>query len=361
MTSRIFTGATYTCAVAATPEETLADEQRRRLPAAVAAIGAAILSLVGSIVAIAGDSEFPAVHVLSALGERLASNPPEPGLKARQVLYLNDHLFQQAGPLQQIGAAVITAVTVAAMAFALAYLYRATYARRPEVGRATIFVIVAGGVLVALPGIASGTALALEARSFADSSQQTAEAAREVFRSPVVISGVYLKEFGGLLLGLGFVLLSLKAMSVGLLTRFMGVLGIIVGVISILPLGRSLPFVQMLWLIALGMLFLHKWAGSQGLPPAWSSGEARPWPSQQELREARLARQEERTGSRGESKPAGRKQAAGRDEDAGRDEEAPASSNGKGRGRPSVPKTPAPKAPERPAHSSSKKKKRRRR
>ena len=341
--------------MAATPEETLADEQRRRIPAAVAAIGAAILSLVGSIVAIAGDSEFPVVHLLSALSEQLASNPPELGLKARQVLYLNDHLFQQAGPLEQAGSAAITAVTAAAMAFALAYLYRATYARRPEVGRATVIVIIAGGALVALPGLISGLALALEARSFADSSQQTAEAARDVFRSPVLLSGLYLKEFGGLLLGLGFVLLSLKAMSVGLLTRFMGVLGIIVGVISILPLGRSLPFVQMLWLIALGMLFLHKWGGAQGLPPAWSTGEARPWPSQQALREARLERQAERSGARGESKPSGRGGAATSEKDPS------ASSNGRDRGHPGIPETPAPEKPQRPAHSSSKKKKRKRR
>lgn len=317
--------------MAATPQETLADEQRRRIPAANAAISAGLLSLIGSLIALSGDSDFPTVHLIQSLNERFAGDPPEPGLKARQVLYFNDHLFQQVGVFQQVGAALIAAVTAAALAFALAYLYRAAYARRPEIGRATIIVIIGGAVLVAVPGLVSAIALAIEAKSFADSSQQSAEAARDVFGSPVVISGAFLKEFGALLLGLGFVLISLKAMSVGLLTRFMGVLGIIVGVISILPLGRSLPFVQMLWLIALGVLFLHRWPGSQGLPPAWSTGEAHPWPTQQELREARLARGE------------------------GRQEKAAA------RERPSVPETPAPEVPERPPHPASKKKKRKRR
>lgn len=325
----------------ATPEETLADEHRRRIPAAVAAISAGILSLLGTLVLLSTDSEFPSVHLVRALDERLKVDPPQPGLKAREVLYIDDHI------LQQVGGALIIALTAAAIAYALAYLYRATYARRPEVGRATIIVIVSGAVLVAGPGLVSALALALEANSFAGSSQQTAEAARDVFGSPVVIAGAALKELGGLILGLGFVLVSIKAMSVGLLTRFMGVLGIIVGVISIIPVGRSLPFVQMLWLIALGMLFLHKWGGSQGLPPAWSTGEAHPWPTQQELREARLAR-------RGEApdEPDARPE---------RKEKPSGSSNGKARGRVSVPETPAPEAPQRPAHPSSKKKKRKRR
>ena len=327
--------------MAATAQETLADEHRRRMPAAVAAIGAGILSLAGSILPLAG-SDFPTVHLVRALNERLRANPPQPGLKAREILYFDDHLFGQVGPFQQVGPALITALTAVAIAFALAYLYRATYARRPQIGRATIIVIVAGAGLVAVPGLVSAIALAIEARSFAGSSQQTAAAARDVLQSPVVITGASLRELGGLIVGLGFVLISLKAMSVGLLTRFMGVLGIIVGVISILPFGRSLPFVQMLWLIALGMLFLHRWGGSQGLPPAWSSGEAHPWPSQQELREARLARGEHKRGRR--SVP-----------DSGTQDSAES-----GVAAASVPETPAPEVPRRP-HPSSKKRKRKRR
>ncbi|MDQ3676206.1 MAG: hypothetical protein M3401_05290 [Actinomycetota bacterium] len=325
--------------MAATPQETLADEHRRRTPAAVAAISAGILSLVGSVLAIAARTDFPSVHLVRALDERLGGNPRQPGLKAREVLYINDRLAEQ------VGAALVATLIALAIGFALTYLYRATYARRPEVGRATIVVIIAGALLVAVPGLVSSIALAIEAKSFADSSQQTAEAARDVIRSPVVISGAFLRDFGGLILAFGIVLISLKAMSVGLLTRFMGVLGIIVGIISIIrPIGESLPFVQMLWLIALGMLFLHKWGGRHGLPPAWSTGEAHPWPTQQELREARQERAEEKAAARGD-----------------REEKPRTSSNGKARGHTGVPETPAPEVPKRAPHPSSKKKKRRRR
>jgi hypothetical protein len=74
-------------------------------------------------------------------------------------------------------------------------------------------------------------------------------------------------------------------MRVGLLTRFMGVLGIICGALIVLPILSPLPIVQTFWLGAMALLLLGRWRS--GVPPAWRTGEAQPWPSQQELREAR--------------------------------------------------------------------------
>jgi hypothetical protein len=73
-------------------------------------------------------------------------------------------------------------------------------------------------------------------------------------------------------------------MRVGLLTRFMGVLGIIVGVLFVIPLG-TLQVVQPFWLLTLTALFLGRWPN--GVPPAWKTGKAEPWPTQQEMREER--------------------------------------------------------------------------
>jgi hypothetical protein len=143
-------------------------------------------------------------------------------------------------------------------------------------------------------------------------------------------------------------------MRVGLLTRFMGVLGAIGGVLFILPL-TPLPLVQVFWFIAAGALYLGKSGSGQGMPQAWTTGESVPWPSQQEIREAKLAARAERQGGGG-SRPSGRGGGAATKEKA-----APASTNGKGRGRPSLPETPAPQAPKGVPHSSSKKKKRKRR
>jgi hypothetical protein len=77
-------------------------------------------------------------------------------------------------------------------------------------------------------------------------------------------------------------------MRVGLLTRFLGVLGAIVGALILLgPLSGSPTFVvQAFWLAMMGVLLLGRWPGA-GVPAAWTDGEARPWPTQQELREAK--------------------------------------------------------------------------
>ena len=65
-------------------------------------------------------------------------------------------------------------------------------------------------------------------------------------------------------------------MRVGLLTRFLGILGVISAVLMVLPL-MPLPVVQSFWLVAVGLLLLG--VGRGGLPPAWRTGKAEPWPS----------------------------------------------------------------------------------
>jgi hypothetical protein len=116
----------------------------------------------------------------------------------------------------------------------------------------------------------------------------------------------------------------------------MGVLGIIAGALFLLPLDGQLPFVKIFWLLALGALLLARWPG--GMPPAWVTGEAQPWPTQQELREQRTALQAERAAAAPEETPRRPR-----------------------RGRAEPPETPAPEPPRVKVHSSSKKKKRKRR
>jgi hypothetical protein len=68
------------------------------------------------------------------------------------------------------------------------------------------------------------------------------------------------------------------------------VLGAIVGALILLgPLSGSPTFiVQAFWLAMTGAVLLGRWPN--GVPPAWTTGVAAPWPSQQELREQRGAR-----------------------------------------------------------------------
>jgi MFS family permease len=315
--------------VATTAQDTLADEQRRRIPAAVAAITAGILTLAGGALTAVVFSDRPVVYVLDAMQEQLSPNPPQPGLKARQVLWADENALK----LVLLG--VLLALAAAAIGLALSHLYRSVKARRPELPRAVLVAGVTGAALLAASSLLQAVGSAVSASSFADSANQTAAAARDALRPPAVLAAGIMQIVGIFAIAIAFVLLSLNGMRVGLLTRFMGVLGIIVGVLFVVPLGSaSLPLVQALWFVALGVLFLGRWPG--GMPPAWVTGEARPWPSQQELREARAERQA----------------ASGADERPRR---------GVRRERAEPPETPAPELPERRPHPSSKKRKRKRR
>lgn len=326
------TPATYTCAVAITPDETLADEQRRRLQAGVAAIAAGVLTLAGGALTAAVFSDRPAVRVLEALDEHLSPETREPGLKARQVLWVD------ANAVELVALGILLAVASTAIGLALWHLYRSVKARRPELSSGVRVALVLGVSLVAVASLVQAIGSVVSAGSFADAAQQTAAAARDAQTPPAVLTAGLMQVVGVFALAVAFVLLALNGMRVGLLTRFMGVLGIIVGALFILPLGSSLPLVQAFWLVALGLLFLGRWPA--GMPPAWVTGEAQPWPTQQELREARMrAREEAEEHEEHEERPrpAGRRQRA------------------------EPPETPAPQLPERRPHPSSKKKRRKRR
>jgi hypothetical protein len=181
--------------------------------------------------------------------------------------------------------AVLSALGSLALAWTLAYLFDAARARDPAVKPSIMGrVAIAAGVISALGGVASTIATARAADEFVSRGNQSwLEAHAVLSRSWVVIPeiAVYL---GAFLIAISLVLVSLSAMRVGLLPRFMGYLGIIAGVLTIIPLV-PIPIVEAYWLAALAYLLSGRWPS--GMPPAWISGRAMPWPSSQQLRAAR--------------------------------------------------------------------------
>ena len=75
-------------------------------------------------------------------------------------------------------------------------------------------------------------------------------------------------------------------MNQGLLTRFMGYLGMFAGALVLFQITQ-VPVVQTFWLLAVAYLFSGRWP--TGVPPAWRSGRAEPWPSSAEMRARRAA------------------------------------------------------------------------
>jgi hypothetical protein len=172
-----------------------------------------------------------------------------------------------------VGASVLRAVALVLVVAATVHLYRATKARRPEEPSVVFVMGVYGPLAWALGTVLVAVVLAINSASFVDRQYQTIGAADDAFRTAQLVG---LVAFSGLL-AFAFWLVkgSLDAMRIGLLSRSMGVIGVVLGpALVVTPFGALLLPV---WLLALGALFLGRWP--RGLPPAWESGQAMPWPS----------------------------------------------------------------------------------
>lgn len=270
-------------------EETLAYERSRGRIAGIAAILAGLLTLAGGILAGVLYQDFPRVMLVDALREAAGEDIGRPGLRTEQILFYDDKA------LELLGLSIALAIGGFLILLPLGYLARATRARRPEFPRAAFIALVAGPVLIAIAEILLQVVVTIRASDFADGSDLGTAAAHDALRSDFIVIAQIMRQAALLALGFAFVLVALNAMRAGLLTRFMGILGIIVGILFVIPLSGQLPVVQAFWLIACGVLLLGVWPGA-GVPPAWKTGEAQPWPSQQELREARERERARSTG-----------------------------------------------------------------
>jgi MFS family permease len=322
-----------------TPEEILATEAAGRLRAGYAALAAASLTIIGvalTTVGQPGATEFDdrIVSVVDAMGRAAAGEPIPPGRISAFAVDIGQH------PTVPIVGAILYGLGSLAIFFAMAFLFRATRARRPGMPQVALLMAAIGAVGFGVGRAVSEVARYLGARDFVDAVDKTNSAATDALSPTATLVGQLIWETSALALGFAIAMISLNAMRVGLLSRFMGVLGVIVGVAvaPILPIDQQ-GIIRVFWLAALGMLFLGRWPS--GMPAAWVTGEAQPWPTQQQLREQRDAARAER------------------------ERQAPRSGAGA-----SAPKTPPPAAPSprRPdpaaagsEHSASKKKKRKRR
>jgi hypothetical protein len=202
---------------------------------------------------------------------------PEAG-KAREVLKA-----REAQPDVFVNGAVIGGISTLLLAVVLLYLYRATKFRRPELPSAAFVLAILGPILVGIAGILVQLDLNDAATEFFDSGAQTEARAEDLANNASALAqSVGLS--GALALAFSTILISQSAMRTGLVSRFIGILGIVVGAIfvvgTLFPLGTD--FVQLFWLLALGLIFIDRWPGGRG--PAWESGEAIEWPTAAERR-----------------------------------------------------------------------------
>jgi hypothetical protein len=317
----------------ATPpvEEVLAREASLRPKVGLAALAAAVLAVVAGVLPQAIYSNFPRVYVLDSVRDAAGEPIGRQGLRTAQILFIDDHA------ISLLLVAIAQGLTAALIGVLLVFLYDASVARGAATPRLARLLALLGAAASALSAIVLQVAVMISASDFASSADHSTAAAHDALRGGVVVAASGVGFFGSISLAAAFVLIAIGAMRVGLLTRFLGVLGAIVGALILLgPLSGSPTFiVQAFWLAMAGALILGRWP--RAMPPAWTTGTAVPWPSQQEIREDR------------ERLKAGR--AAGRSAGAG--------GNGNGAGAPPAGRPEPQREAPSPATSARKKRKRR--
>ena len=302
-------------------ERIIERERRWARPAAIAALGALALLVIGLI--------------------QRASVPSE-DQTGDQLRAFHDH----AGALSVSSA--LTGIAFLLLTIPLLYLFRAAQARNPRVQGALVAFCFIGPALIGAQSIVNGLALTNVASDFVQRSDEEqkrplSEFRRQVARDPHSIEKVtfhtdsdtleveqangdfysteytpktedqllkgvddagidneddadgvvgdafaerLLEDSSGVTVGrsllfpalLGMIVVTvyvpLQALRVGLLTRFFATLGMALGA-SLILLPQA-PVLIALWFGYLGLLFIGRVPG--GRPPAWEAGEAIPWP-----------------------------------------------------------------------------------
>jgi hypothetical protein len=274
------------------PQQQLDWEARQRPRAAVAAAAAAVLIIGGQLFRGAAFRDAPRADVLDAFERLQAPGPVEqqPSLQIQVAEFLDDRMMSFLIP------SIAEGLGYFCLAYALTFLAAATRARRQQFPKIALYLPAIGGVLMGVVSIVGAIGLVLDRNEFLDG-PRTVEAAQDIGYGSVSVAAQVLLLPAALAIATAYVLVSLNAMRAGLLTRFLGILGVIVGTLVIIQLG-PFPVVQTFWLFALAVLFSGRRPG--GDPPAWRTGREEPWPSQQEMAEARRKAAEARRGEQPE-------------------------------------------------------------
>jgi hypothetical protein len=260
----------------------VAIEADRRSRLAVPAFAGGFLYLLSAIIISSTLKGAPTVGLLQGLAPALSGEAnPTVSPRTAEVRFISHHAFAL------IAGSTLAAIAVGALVVIVLMLLDATRFRRPKTWSAARPLVLFGGIAVVVVSIGHQVISAIETHNFVtghDFSNHAVDRALTTGTANVVVD--YVDLLAGLALAAGMIATMINALRVGLLPRWMGILGIFTGLLIFLPIGGAeLQVVPALWMVMIGILFLGRWP--KGEPPAWAAGEARPWPSQAQLRAAR--------------------------------------------------------------------------
>ena len=259
-------------AVTEDPQKQLEWEARQRPRAGVAAI-VAVLTLIGGFwgnVQVGNGAPSPSGLEALQRGVRPGAVNDLPSLQIPRMQYIVDH----EAILLVLGVAGLIAGIAAG--WALGFLAVATRARRPELKRWIVYLPIVGGVLSGLYTLLGIVGEVVHDNQVLNGARTVADAANG---NGLLVFANALGFFALIASAGAYVLVSLNAMRAGLLTRLLGMVGIGTGVFFILPLPLFGPLLQVLFQASLALLLFRAWMG--GIPPAWNTGRAEPWPARQ--------------------------------------------------------------------------------
>ena len=262
-------------------ERQLAVEGAQRLRVAACSIVAGLFFFGGQLWVSAIGAKEQTIGVLQGLA------PAFSGLRAAAIDPRTVHeQFLVHHQVALIAAFVISNLGALAMIVPLRYLAAAERTRSPAPSPVPAYLALYGPILLAVFLPAFEISLILGAHSYLSHSARDAAAITAATAGGVRVAFQLVLTLGTLGLAGAFIMISLRAMRVGLLTRMMGIVGIIAGVLFLIPV-TPLPVVQALWLVFVGAMLLA--FGGRPLPEAWTAGEARPWPPSSRRAAARPA------------------------------------------------------------------------
>jgi hypothetical protein len=265
----------------------VAYESARRARFSTPAIAGGVLFLLGGIIVTSSLHGFPTVGVIQGLAPALRGEAhPAVSPSVAELRFLDHHAFGfiAGNALQALAIALLIAI--------LLFLLGVVRFRRPETSAAARPLVLWGGAVLALASLVKPIVQVLQAHNFLAGHDLTAEAAHQALTQGAVLEGTeYLALLGGLVFTVGVIVVALGATRTGITARWTLYLGIFAALLAFTPLGLAFEsvkgFVFAFWMVSLGLLLGGRWPG--GDPPAWAAGEARPWPSQAQLRSERQA------------------------------------------------------------------------
>jgi hypothetical protein len=252
-------------------------ESERRARLGVPAFAGGVLYVISGIILSATLRNAPTVGVLQGIAPALRGVPdPLVSPRAAEVKFVNEHAFGL------LAGSVLQTMALAILILVLLFLLQSVSFRRPEVPVAARPLVLFGGGAFAAASLIAQIVRTIQTHAFAVGHDFSNHAVEQALTPTAYVVAELLGLLAGILFAAGVVMVVLNAMRLGLLVRWMGMLGIFMAILVFTPFGvffgGALPsLIVAFWMVGTGILLMGRWSG--GDPPAWTSGEARPWPT----------------------------------------------------------------------------------